>query len=81
MNYSTYEILFIYISLHYEDDDESVDGIIFFYSIIHTPKQFQHVLFCEFNRVLKAGGRICVVVKKGDAEGYVDELIGARAAA
>ena len=57
-------------------DDESVDGIISFYSIIHTPKQFQPVLFREFNRVLKTGGRICVVVKKGDTEGYVDDLIG-----
>ena len=56
--------------------DESVDGIISFYSIIHTPKRFQPVLFREFNRVLKMGGRICVVVKKGDSEGYVEELIG-----
>ena len=56
--------------------DRSVDGIISFYSIIHTPKQFQPVLFREFNRVLKMGGRIVVVVKKGDTEGYVDELEG-----
>jgi hypothetical protein len=35
-----------------------------------------HVLFCEFNRVLKKGGRILVVVKKGETEGYVDELEG-----
>ena len=56
--------------------DESVDGIISFYSIIHTPKRFQPVLFREFNRVLKMGGRIVVVVKKGDTEGYVDQLEG-----
>ena len=56
--------------------DESVDGIISFYSIIHTPKRFQPMLFREFNRVLKVGGRIAVVVKKGDSEGYVEELIG-----
>jgi SAM-dependent methyltransferase len=56
--------------------DESVDGIISFYSIIHTPKRFQPVLFSEFNRVLKEGGRIVIVVKKGDMEGYVDELEG-----
>ena len=56
--------------------DESIDGIISFYSIIHTPKRFMHVLFCEFNRVLKKGGRILVVVKKGETEGYVDELEG-----
>jgi len=56
--------------------DESVDGIISFYSIIHTPKRFQPSLFREFNRVLKMGGRIAIVVKKGDSEGYVDELEG-----
>jgi len=56
--------------------DESVDGIISFYSIIHTPKRFQPSLFREFNRVLKMGGKIAIVVKKGDSEGYVDELEG-----
>jgi len=56
--------------------DESIDGIISFYSIIHTPKQFVNRLFCEFNRVLMKHGRILIVVKKGDMEGYVDELEG-----
>lgn len=56
--------------------NESIDGIISFYSIIHTPKQFMNRLFCEFNRVLKKHGKILIVVKKGDTEGYVDELEG-----
>ncbi|UCE29195.1 MAG: class I SAM-dependent methyltransferase [Candidatus Bathyarchaeota archaeon] len=56
--------------------DEAIDGIISFYSIIHTPKQFVKVFFREFNRVLRKGGRILVVVKKGDTEGYVDRLLG-----
>ncbi len=56
--------------------DESIDGIVSFYSIIHTPKRFVHILFREFNRVLKKGGQILVVVKKGSTEGYVDELVG-----
>jgi ubiquinone/menaquinone biosynthesis C-methylase UbiE len=56
--------------------DESIDGIISFYSIIHTPKRFMYVLFREFNRVLKKSGKILIVVKKGDTEGYVDELEG-----
>jgi len=33
-------------------------------------------LFREFNRVLKKSGRILIVVKKGETEGYVDELEG-----
>ncbi|MCK5592774.1 class I SAM-dependent methyltransferase, partial [Candidatus Bathyarchaeota archaeon] len=45
--------------------DEAIDGIISFYSIIHTPKQFVEVLFSEFKRVLRKGGKILVVVKKG----------------
>ena len=56
--------------------DESVDGIVSFYSIIHTPKRFIHTLFHEFNRVLKKGGKLLIVVKKGDTEGYVYELEG-----
>ena len=56
--------------------DEAIDGIISFYSIIHTPKQFVEVLFSEFKRVLRKGGKILVVVKKGATEGYVDKLLG-----
>jgi ubiquinone/menaquinone biosynthesis C-methylase UbiE len=56
--------------------DKSVDGIISYYSIIHTPKRFQPLLFREFKRVLKIGGKIAIVVKKGDSEGYVYELEG-----
>ena len=56
--------------------DESIDGIVSFYSIIHTPKRLIHTLFHEFNRVLKKGGKLLIVVKKGDTEGYVYELEG-----
>jgi len=45
--------------------DKSIDGIISFYSIIHTPKRLMNILFYEFNRVLKRGGQILIVVKKG----------------
>ena len=56
--------------------DESLDGIVSFYSIIHTPRKFVNVLFREFYRVLKKHGKILVVVKKGETEGYIDELEG-----
>jgi len=58
--------------------DESIDGIISFYSVIHTPRKFVSILFREFNRVLKKHGKILVVVKKGETEGYIDELEGSR---
>lgn len=54
--------------------EESMDGIISFYSIIHTPRKFVNILFREFNKVLKKHGKILVVVKKGETEGYIDEL-------
>ncbi len=56
--------------------DESIDGIVSFFSIIHTPKRLLHVLFHEFHRVLKKGGKILIVVKKVGTEGYVHELEG-----
>lgn len=56
--------------------DESLGGIVSYYSIIHTPKRFVPMLFREFNRVLRKGGKILIVVKKGSTEGYVDDLVG-----
>jgi hypothetical protein len=35
-----------------------------------------NALVTEFYRVLKLNGKILIVVKKGDTEGYVDELEG-----
>lgn len=56
--------------------DESIDGILAFYSIVHTPKRSMNILFREFRRVLRKDGKILIVVKKGSTEGYVDELVG-----
>lgn len=56
--------------------DGLFDGLISFYSIIHTPKDYLHLIFREFNRILKKGGKALVVVKKGEQEGYIDEMLG-----
>jgi len=56
--------------------DNSIDGIISYYSIIHTPRTYQDVIFREFHRVLRVGGKVLVVVKQGEQEGYQQELIG-----
>ena len=49
------------------------DGIISYYSIIHTPKQFIHRIFAEFNRIIRQDGYLLVVVKKGTVEGFTED--------
>lgn len=51
----------------------SLDAIISFYSIIYTPKEYLEKIFIEFNRILKANGKLLVVVKKGTNEGIIDD--------
>lgn len=60
--------------LDYSDD--YFDGIISYYSIIDTPKIYIDKVFKEFNRVLKKGGLLFLVVKEGETEGYEKELLG-----
>jgi len=52
---------------------DKFDGIISFYSIIHTPKKDVSKIIKEFNRILKPNGRVLIVIKKGDEEGIVSD--------
>jgi ubiquinone/menaquinone biosynthesis C-methylase UbiE len=56
--------------------DETFDGILAYYSIIDTPKQYVGRIFREFYRTLKPGGCLLVAVKAGSSEGYQAELLG-----
>ena len=57
-------------------ESDSMDGVLSYYSIIHTPKAYVSALLGEFFRVLKCGGYLLVAVKVGTREGYVNELVG-----
>lgn len=57
-------------------EDSSFDGVISYYSIIHTPKKDAGIFFREFNRILKPGGYILIAVKAGEKEGFISELLG-----
>ena len=56
--------------------EDTFDGIISYYSIIHTPKKDIDIIFKQFSRVLKPGGFLLVAVKAGATEGYITELLG-----
>ena len=54
----------------------SIDGIIAYYSIIYTPKKEIGKLLKVFRRALNPKGKLMIVVKKGDFEGYQKQVLG-----
>ena len=56
-------------------EDQSIDGIIAYYSIIHTPKYHVSKYFEEFRRTLMKGGKLLVSVKSGVEEGTIDNFL------
>ena len=55
--------------------DNYFDGIISYYSIIDTPKKYVKRILKEFNRVLKDDGYLLLTVKRGETEGYQNNLL------
>jgi len=54
---------------------EHFDGIISFYSIMYTPKEYVAELLQIFNKSSKLNGKLLLVVKEGISEGYVDKVL------
>jgi SAM-dependent methyltransferase len=55
---------------------EQYDGILAYYSIIHTPKREVSRLFDECHRLLRPGGALLTAVKAGESEGWLDDVLG-----
>jgi SAM-dependent methyltransferase len=56
--------------------NETMDGILSYYAIIHTPKYYLDIIFAEYRRILRRGGKLLVTVKAGDKDGFQEELLG-----
>ncbi|MBV1957261.1 class I SAM-dependent methyltransferase [Streptomyces albidoflavus] len=56
--------------------DDSLGGIIAWYSIVHTPPELLPVVFAEFHRVLAPGGHLLIAFKAGDRLRHLEHAYG-----
>ena len=56
--------------------DESLGGIVAWYSIIHTPPERLPVVFAEFARVLAPGGHLLLAFQSGDEPRHITHAYG-----
>ncbi|MHB9757953.1 class I SAM-dependent methyltransferase [Streptomyces sp. BYX5S] len=56
--------------------DDSLGGLVAWYSTVHTPAEVLPVMFAEFHRVLAPGGRALVAFKVGDLLRHLDQAYG-----
>jgi trans-aconitate methyltransferase len=56
--------------------DRSLAAIISYYSIIDTPKDKIDIFFQNFYKKLTPRGKLLVVVKEGNSEGFIEEVLG-----
>jgi SAM-dependent methyltransferase len=55
--------------------EDYFDGIISYYSIMYTPRNYINELIKVFHKSLKPNGKLLLVVKEGNFEGYISELL------
>jgi SAM-dependent methyltransferase len=56
--------------------DESLGGIVAWYSVIHTPPEDLPAVFAEFHRVLAPGGHLLAAFQVGDEPLHLDRPFG-----
>ncbi|MFE1247552.1 class I SAM-dependent methyltransferase [Streptomyces sp. NPDC058735] len=60
--------------------DASLDGVVSWYSTIHTPEEHLPALFAGFHRVLRPGGHLLLGFQAGDGSRRYEEAFGHRVA-
>ncbi|MEV0243005.1 methyltransferase domain-containing protein [Streptomyces sp. NPDC050674] len=56
--------------------DDSLDGVVSWYSTIHTPEEHLPALFAGFHRVLRPGGHLLLGFQCGDEPRHYEEAFG-----
>lgn len=56
--------------------ESSFDGLVAYYLLHYLPRASWLMLFAEFARVLKPGGRLLLAVKAGTGEGWIPDPMG-----
>jgi SAM-dependent methyltransferase len=56
--------------------DDSLGGLVAWYSIIHTPRELLPEIFAEFHRVLAPGGHALLAFKAGDEIRHISSAYG-----
>lgn len=59
-------------------DDESLGGVVAWYSIIHTPPEHLPAVIAEFHRVLVPGGHLLLAFQVGDERRHLEQAYGHR---
>ncbi|WP_406398714.1 methyltransferase domain-containing protein [Streptomyces sp. NBC_00879] len=56
--------------------DDSLGGVLAWYSTVHTPPEVLPVVFAEFHRVLAPGGHLLIAFKAGDERVRLEHAYG-----
>ena len=56
--------------------ESSFDGLVAYYLLHYLPQRSWPLLLAGFSRVLRPGGLILIVMKKGEGEGWIADPMG-----
>jgi ubiquinone/menaquinone biosynthesis C-methylase UbiE len=56
--------------------DGELDGLVAYYALHYEKKSSASIVLLEFARVLRQGGRLLMVVKRGKADGFIPDPMG-----